>query len=249
MTGACEVIALIQARGGSKGVAGKNIRDLGGHPLLAWSVAASNMAQSIERTILSTDSEEIAAIGSKYGAEVPFMRPAEFSSDTATDYPVIRHAIEWLRDEKEFVPEFVVQIRPTTPLRDPALIDMAVARLKAAPDATGLRSVFKMPESAWKNFEMQDGYLMPLGVGPGADTEAANNPRQGFAATYTGQGYVDVVRSSVILEQNVTYGDRVIGFETPDCGEVDVEADFRKLEFFKEDFGGAVFEYLQENYS
>lgn len=249
MPGPAQVIGLIQARGGSKGIVGKNIRDLGGYPLLAWSVVASEMAQSIERTILSTDSEEIAAIGRKYGAEAPFMRPTEFASDAATDYPVIRHAIEWLRDEEGFLPEYVVQIRPTTPLRDPALIDVAVAKLKAAPDATGLRSVFKMSESAWKNFEMQDGYLAPLGMGPGADTEAANNPRQAFASTYTGQGYVDVVRSSVILKQNATYGDRVIGFETPDCGEIDIEADFRKLEYFKKDFGNTVFEYLQANYS
>ena len=242
------MIALVQARGGSKGVPGKNIRPLAGHPLLGWSIAACNLAKSIERTILSTDSEEIAAVGRQYGAEVPFLRPAEFATDSATDYPVIKHAIEWLRDAEGFIPDYVVQIRPTTPLRDPAIMDAALAELKATPGATGLRSVFEMPESAWKSFEMENGYLVPLGNEAGGDAEAVNKPRQAFANTFTGQGYVDIVRSRVILESPSTYGDHILGFVTPDCGEVDNEADFRKLDFFKEDFGKSVFEYLEANF-
>ncbi len=146
------VLALIQARGGSKGVPGKNIRPLGGFPLIAWSVAACRLAETIDRVVLSTDSEEIAEVAKAYGVEVPFMRPAAFATDTATDFVVIKHALEWLRDNEGHVPDLVVQIRPTTPLRDPAVIDEAVAKLKASPQATGLRSVFEMPESAWKTY-------------------------------------------------------------------------------------------------
>lgn len=249
MSAKANVIALIQARGGSKGVPGKNIRPLAGHPLLAWSVVACTLAKSIERTILSTDDAAIAAAGRKYGAEVPFMRPAEFATDKATDYPVIRHALEWLRDNEGHVPEFVVQIRPTTPLREPAVLDQAVAALKASPEATGLRSVFEMPETAWKTFELKDGYLDSLATRmPGMGPEAANLPRQAFPSTYIGQGYVDILRSEVVLDKGQTYGERVMGFVTPDCGEVDVESDFRKLDFFKEDFGKTVFDHLEAHF-
>ena len=244
-----DVIALIQARGGSKGVPGKNIRPLAGHPLIAWSVVACNLAVSIQRTILSTDSEEIAEIATQFGAEVPFMRPSEFATDDATDYPVIRHALEWLRDNEGHIPRFVVQIRPTTPLRDPRLIDDAVAMLKASPEATGLRSVFEMPETAWKCFELKDGLLDSMATYlPGMGPEAANLPRQAFPSTYNGQGYVDILRSEIVLENGQTYGDRVLGFISPDCGEVDVELDFQKLEFFKDEFGKTVYDHLQANF-
>ncbi len=247
MSGKAEVIALIQARGGSKGVPGKNIRSLAGFPLLAWSVAACKLARTIDRTILSTDDAAIAEVGREYGAETPFMRPSELATDSATDFPVIKHAIEWLRDNEGFIPTYIVQIRPTSPLRDPAVMDEAVARLKASPEATGLRSVFEMPESAWKTYETTNGYLTPLGAKDG-DSEALNKPRQAFPSTYFAQGYVDVVRSRVVLEQGRTYGNRILGFITPDCGEVDCEEDFRKLDFFKEDFGKTVYKYLKENF-
>ncbi len=244
-----DVVALIQARGGSKGVPGKNLRPLAGHPLLAWSVVACTLAASIPRTILSTDDAEIAEVGRRYGAEVPFMRPAEFATDTATDYPVIRHAIEWLRDDEGQAPDFVVQIRPTTPLREPETLDLAVAALEAAPEATGLRSVFEMSETAWKTFELSDGYLDSLATRlPGMGPEAANLPRQAFPSTYIGQGYVDIVRSRVVLEGQQTYGDRALGFVTPDCGEVDVESDFKRLEFMVDEFGHTVRQHLNENY-
>jgi len=245
-----EVIALVQARGGSKGVPGKNIRPFAGHPLIAWSVVACNLATSIERTVLTTDDEDIAEVGRKYGAEIPFMRPSEFATDDATDFPVIKHALEWLRDNEGHVPRFVVQIRPTTPLREPDVLDKAVAALKASPEATGLRSVFEMPETAWKCFELKDGYLDSLATRlPGMGPEAANLPRQAFPATYIGQGYVDILRSEVVLKNGQTYGDNVLGFKTPDCGEVDVESDFRKLDFFKENFGKTVFDFLEAEHT
>ena len=243
------VIALIQARGGSKGVPGKNIRLFANHPLIAWSIVACNLAKSIERTILTTDDEEIAQVGRKYGAEVPFLRPSEFATDDATDFPVIRHALEWLRDHEGHVPEYVVQIRPTTPLREPAILNNAIAALRAAPEATGLRSVFEMPETAWKSFELKNGCLDSLASRlPGMGPEAENLPRQAFPATYVGQGYVDILRSAVVLDQGQAYGDKVLGFETPDCGEIDVESDFRKLDFFKKDFGKTVHDYLEANF-
>src|SRR3989344_426118 len=141
-----KIIALIPARGGSKGIPKKNIIALAGFPLIAYSIAAAKLSKYISRVIVSTDSQEIADIATKYGAEVPFTRPAEFSGDTATDFSIVKHAVEWLQDHENFEPEHVVFLRPTTPLRDPALIDSAVENLISSPDATCLRSGFETRE-------------------------------------------------------------------------------------------------------
>src|SRR3989344_1015584 len=96
------VYSIIQARGGSKGVPSKNIRPLGGFPLIAYSIAASKLSKTISHTIVSTDSEEIAEVSRKYGAEVPFLRPSKYAQDKSTDLDVFAHAISWL-EKKEGV--------------------------------------------------------------------------------------------------------------------------------------------------
>ena len=119
------VIALIPARSGSKGVTHKNIRDLGGYPLIQWSIEACKKSNSINRTIISTDSEEYAKIAKDMGAEVPFLRPAEISTDSSTDYDFVKHALDWFA-EHGGEPEYIVHIRPTTPFREPELLSDSI---------------------------------------------------------------------------------------------------------------------------
>ena len=246
------MIALIQARGGSKAVPGKNIRPLLGHPVLAWSIVACKLAKSVDRVILSTDSEEIAEVAQHYGCEVPFMRPAELASDLATDKVVFEHALKWLQAEQNITPELFVQIRPTTPLRSPNLIDAAISKIRYNPNFTGLRSVYEMSETAWKSFETDDtGALISLldksihEVHNGADA-----PRQMLPPTYIAQGFVDLIRPKFINVKGSMYGSRIYGFITPDVGEIDTESDFDLLEFkFKKfGFGDEIFDFLSGNY-
>src|SRR5438105_933427 len=119
--GAMQTIAIIPARGGSKGVPKKNLLPIGGYPLLAYSIAAARACPEIDRVILSTDSPELAEMGRQYGAEVPFMRPAELAQDNSPDRDYILHAIEWQKLHESTVADIIVQLRPTTPLRDPGL--------------------------------------------------------------------------------------------------------------------------------
>ena len=112
------VLAIIPARSGSKGVPGKNIAILGGHPLIAFSIVAAKLA-GIERVLVSTDSEEYARMAKQYGAETPFLRPAEISSDQSTDFEFMRHAMDWMVDKENLAPEYWLHLRPTTPFRDP----------------------------------------------------------------------------------------------------------------------------------
>ena len=225
-----KILALIPARAGSKGVPNKNLRPLGGHPLVAWTVAACLKSPIIGRVIVSTDSPEYAALAQKLGAEAPFLRPAEISKDSSTDYDFIVHALDWLTARGE-EPQYIVHMRPTTPFRNPRLVDEAVRTFISAPNATALRSVHEMPESAYKTFEVAPGgQLKRVGFDSSA-LDAANNARQQFPKTYQANGYIDVLSTSFIRKNGLIHGDHVIPFVTPMVVEVDVEEDFAHLEF------------------
>jgi N-acylneuraminate cytidylyltransferase len=225
-----KVVALIPARAGSKGVPNKNVRLFGGHSLLAWSIAACLKSSSIDRVIVSTDSAEYAELAQKLGAEAPFLRPAAISGDRSTDYDFIVHALDWLAAEKG-EPDYLVHIRPTTPLRDPQLIDDAVAAFIAAPNATALRSVHEMPESAYKTFEIAAGGQLTRRGADNTELDSANNARQQFPDTYQANGYVDVLSTVFIRKAKLIHGDCVMPFITPTVVEVDTEDDFAHLEF------------------
>lgn len=225
-----QIVALIPARAGSKGVPHKNVRMLGGHPLLAWSIAACLQSKSIHRVIVSTDSAEYAKLAKELGAEAPFLRPAEISADRSTDYDFVVHALDWLAKEGG-EPDFLVHIRPTTPFRNPCLIDAAVGEFVKATQGTALRSVHEMSESAYKTFEIAAaGQLKRLGSDDTA-LDSANNARQQFPSTYVANGYVDVLSSAFIRRTGLLHGDHVLPFITPPVVEVDTESDFAHLEF------------------
>lgn len=225
-----KIVALIPARAGSKGVPHKNIKILGGYTLLSWSIAACLRSPTIDRVIVSTDSPDYAALARELGAEAPFLRPNAISGDRSTDYELIVHALDWLANESG-EPEYLVHIRPTTPLRDPQLIDDAVKAFIAAPQATALRSVHEMSESAYKTFEMAEGgQLRRLGA-DNTELDAANNARQQFPNTYQANGYVDVLSSQFIRKSGLIHGNHVMPFVTPSVIEVDTLDDFEHLEF------------------
>ena len=125
--GSPSVLAVITARGGSKGVPGKNLRPLAGKPLLSWTVEAALCAKCVTRTIVSTDAPEIADVAVKAGAEAPFLRPAELASDTASSADVVVHALEQCPGY-----DYVLLLQPTSPLRTADDIDAAFARMLAA---------------------------------------------------------------------------------------------------------------------
>ena len=223
------IFALIPARSGSKGVPHKNIKPLGDRPLIEWSIAACKMASSINRIIVSTDSEEYAQISRKMGAEVPFLRPPEIAGDTSTDYDFIKHALDWFSQNSD-EPDYIVHIRPTTPFRDPVLIDQAVAAFISHPQATALRSVHPMSESAYKTFEIAAGGQLKRVASESTALDAANNARQQFPATYIANGYVDVLSTAFIKKMQLIHGSHVLPFITPAVNEVDTIEDFSVLQ-------------------
>lgn len=120
-----EILALIPARGGSKSIPHKNIKSLGGKPLIAWSIDAAKNSR-VNRVVVSTDDAEIAAVAKQYGADVPFLRPPEFAQDTTGMDPVLKHAVQWLKDNEGYVPDAIALLLPTCPLRTSKQINEAI---------------------------------------------------------------------------------------------------------------------------
>jgi len=204
-----EILALIPARGGSKSIANKNIQPFHGHPLLAYSIAAAVQAEGVGRVIVSTDSEEIAAIAREYGAETPFMRPAEFAQDDTEDLPVFQHSLNWLAEEDGYHPEIVVQLRPTSPVRPIGLVDEAISTLIDHPNADSLRGVVPAGQNPHKMWQMQeDGSMQPLLKVKGL-REPYNAPRQKLPTTFWQTGHIDAIRSESILQKKSMSGESI----------------------------------------
>lgn len=121
-----KILGIITARGGSKGVPGKNIKLLGGKPLIAYTIEAAQKSGVFNRIILTTDDLKIAEVAKKYGCEVPFMRPKELAGDAVQHLPVLRHAVQWLKENEGYSPDYAMTLQPTSPFRQPEHIQKAV---------------------------------------------------------------------------------------------------------------------------
>lgn len=243
-----KIIAIIPARGGSKGIPGKNIIDLGGFPLLAYSVAAAKLSKNISRVIVSTDSHQIADIAKKYGAEVPFLRPEEFSSDSSPDADFVKHALNWLKKNENYQPDYLVHLRPTTPLRDPELVDRAIEKFINDASATALRSAHELKESPHKFFEMDGEFFKGL-FPKDARPDYHNMPRQVFRPAYHPNGYVDVIKAETVKNQNVIHGNKIMAFVTPFVFELDALEDLDYIKFDLQRRNHKVYDFLKKNFN
>jgi CMP-N,N'-diacetyllegionaminic acid synthase len=216
--------ALIPARGGSKGVPRKNIRELAGYPLLAYSIIACKKCTNINRVVVSTDDDEIAAVAIQYGAEVPFLRPEKYAQDNSTDLDVITHfySIEGAQD--------LAFIRPTTPLRKPKVMDILIKDYFMHRDTiSGMRSAHELPESPYKFFKIVDGIFTGFFDEYNGIKEYTNLPRQVFPKAYHPNGYIDILKQETVL-QGSDFGSRIMPAITEYVVEVDDKYHFNLLE-------------------
>lgn len=142
-----EVLAIIPARGGSKSIPQKNIARLRDRPLIAYIIQAARQAPSVSRIVVSTDDEEIAAVSRQYGAEVPFMRPAELARDDTPTLPVIEHAVAWLAEHEGYRPEIIALLQATSPFTSVAEIEGAIQLLGSRPDVDAVTTVVEAPHN------------------------------------------------------------------------------------------------------
>jgi YrbI family 3-deoxy-D-manno-octulosonate 8-phosphate phosphatase len=228
-----DVLAVIPARGGSKGIPRKNIRLFAGYPLIVYSVAAALQAETVSRVIVSTDDEEIAEIARSSGAETPFLRPAELAQDDSLDLPVFQHALTWLASNEGYHPEIIVHLRPTTPIRPPDLVDKTVHMLLAHPEADSMRGLTPARQNPYKMWLMdsQDKPIQPLVSAPGI-AESYNSPRQGLPRVYAHTGLIDAMRPTTILEMKSMSGRIVLPilFDPVYDTDLDSPEDWRRSE-------------------
>lgn len=196
------VVAVIPARGGSRSLPGKNLRPLAGRPLVAWSIAAARESRLVERILVSTDSPELRAAALFWGAEAPFLRPAALARDETPDLPVFQHVAEWLEREEGYRPDLFVQLRPTSPLRPPGLVDAGIRLLWEDLAADSVRSVTAPAQNPYKMWRQDGAYLSPLLNDAGA--EAYNRPRQSLPATLWQTGHLDVIRRRTLEAGSLT---------------------------------------------
>ncbi len=229
-----KVLALVPARGGSKGIPRKNVRLLAGKPVVAYSVESGLRARLVTRVVCSTDDEEIAAAARDAGADVPFLRPAELAQDTTEDWPVFQHALQWLEEQEGWVPDLVVNLRPTSPLRRVEHVDAAVQLLLD----TGVDSVKSVcvarqhPHKMWVMEPGGGGRMEPYLRTPFRLERGPDVPRAELDTIYWQNGVVDVTRRSVILDQGVMIGRTVAGLvtEPEDSVDLDTPLDFTVAE-------------------
>ena len=228
-----EILALIPARGGSKGIPRKNIRNFAGYPLIAWSIAAAKQAACVTRTIVSTDDEEIVKVARQYGAEAPFLRPTELAQDQTTDVPVFEHALEWLDANEGYQPEVVIQLRPTSPIRPKDCVDSAVQILMEHADADCVRGVVpaaQNPHKMWR-FKGPNQPMTPLLEVEGI-AEPYNAPRQILPPVYWQTGHIDAIRVSTIKQKKSLTGDVIYPLVIDPRYTVDIDnlSDWTKYE-------------------
>jgi N-acylneuraminate cytidylyltransferase len=199
-------LALVTARGGSRGFSGKNLALLDGQPLVAWAVAAGRQAASVDRVLVSTDDAAIRDAAVDAGAEALFLRPAALAADDTEDLPVFLHALDALIDLEGAEPDVVVHLRPTSPLRPAGLVDAAVATLLDDPRATSARSVAESPVTPYKMWNVHGRLMTPLLAAPPGVDEPYNAPRQRLPRTWWQTGHVDAARVSTLRAGSMTGG-------------------------------------------
>jgi CMP-N,N'-diacetyllegionaminic acid synthase len=217
-----DIISIIPARGGSKGVPRKNIRRLAGKPLIAHTIAASLRARQVKRTFVSTDDDEIAGVARRYGAEV-IRRPAALATDTAGSEAALLHALTFLEETEGYRPALVVFLQATSPLRQPDDIDNAIATLQDS----GADSLFSACPSHGFYWQRRDGRLVA------ANYDYRHRPRrQDCPPEYIENGSIYVTRTEILKRERNRLGGRIAVYEMGqlESFQIDTEADFRLME-------------------
>jgi len=227
-----KILAIIAARGGSKGIKLKNLSKINGKPLVAFSIEHSLASKLINRTIVSTDNEEIAKVSEEYGAEIPIFRSKELARDHILDLPVFEHMLTYLKEEENYEPEIVVHLRPTSPYRKAEWVDSAIKLLIENTSADSIRSVSEPSQHPYRVFEIKNNYLFPL------MHERHPEPyllrRQDLPKMYYYNCVIDVTKPSTIFNKNSMTGDKMLPYimEPEDSIDIDKPIDLEFAKYF-----------------
>tara|TARA_X000000950_G_C13653732_1_gene552822 strand:+ start:102 stop:800 length:699 start_codon:yes stop_codon:yes gene_type:complete len=221
------IISIIPARSGSKRVKNKNIRKLMGLPLLAHTIMHSLNSKLISRTIVSTDSKKYASIAKSYGAEVPFLRPANISGDRSTDLECFRHCVTFLKNTENYIPDIIVHLRVTYPIRENNIIDNCIKLFLKKKNYHSLRTISKSEdpmEKMW--FKRKDNSIFnPLTT----NTQNHSVSDQSLPQSYHQNNCVDLLRVKNTILKNKIAGTKILGYEMQHNFDIDYPEDLKKI--------------------
>lgn len=223
------ILAVIPARAGSKGIIKKNIVDLQNVPLIAYSIEAAKRSNLVTKIICSTDSQEIANIAMEYGAEVPFLRPKEISKDDSTDLDAFNHVIDWLDKNESYTPDLIIQLRPTSPLRTAQMIDESISIMINEESYDSLRSISSSIHTPYKMWKLLDNKNMEQLLQLDDNHEPYNSARQILPKTYTQTGSIDITRPNTIKQFKSMTGSKIYPFLIESKYFIDID-DIESLE-------------------
>jgi len=227
-----KILGLIPARGESKGIPNKNIAKVGGLPLIAYTIKAALASKLIDKLIVSTDSKKIAQIAREYNAETPFIRPKYVSTDTTPAIDVINNALSHLKKNEQYIPDAVMYLQPTSPLRKTKHIDEAIKKFNKFKKADSLVSVIKPPHNFHpiKLMSLNDKYLEPFIKGEGTKKQDRHN----MPALFARNGPAILISKLHILKNNDLYGNNILPYEMDEISSHDIDElnDLKLLEFY-----------------
>lgn len=212
-------LGIIPARGGSKGLLGKNIKELCGKPLIAWSIEAGLKSKYLDEVMVTTDSKDIADIAKQYGASVPFLRPDVLASDTATSFDAIKHTIEFYKNEfaKEF--DYIVLLEPTSPLREARDINIAIEQLFNS-NADSIVGICKTEDQnpAFLVFKNEKDFISGY---ENHDMKVLR--RQDIKDVYFFEGTIYISKTDVLLNKKTFYHENTIGYVVPKYKSLEID--------------------------
>lgn len=204
---------LIPARGGSKGIPKKNIKLFAGKPLIQWSIEQAKQSKYFSKVFVSTDDKEIQKISLECGALAPFLRPKEISDDLSPDYDFMEHFINYLIENSLEIPDLIVQMRPTYPTRKVKIIDDIIEKfIENYDNFDSIRTIIENDRTPYKMYNIINNELVPLFKEVNNIHEPYNQPRQVLPKTYLHNGYIDILKTSIIKEKKSMTGDKILPY-------------------------------------
>lgn len=228
-----KILCIIPARGGSKGIKNKNIKLFRGEPLINWSIKLALECDKIDRIICSTDSIEIAKKARDSGAETPFLRPNSISGDLSTDYECIEHCLKYLKINDNYIPDIIVQLRPTYPTRSLKILNKTINLfIENYNKYDSLRTVIKYDKSPYKMYSLNNNVLVPLFNEINNIKEPYNRCRQELPETYLHNGYIDIIKNDTIIKLKSVTGNKIYPYimNKDEYHDIDTLDDWNKAE-------------------
>ena len=213
------IYCIIPARSGSKSIKNKNIILINNKPLISYSIKTSTISNLIDKTFVLTDSKKYAKIAIKYGAAIPYIRSKKISNDKSSDYDTIFDFLQKIKN-RFVLPDFIVHLRPTSPIRETKVIEEAIKKFINLKRYTALRSIHKMSETAYKSVEIKNKQLVAT-FSHDKKLDKYNKPRQKFPLTFHPNGYVDILKTKFVIKKKLLHGEMVLPFITNDHCEID----------------------------